>query len=243
MNQGFLQPVGAALARAASPSCAGSRWSTASCGSARWSRHREVERDARVRERLAGARRDAFGARRQPARAQPGDGRRRAGRRRLRLRSRRRCCRRSARAGRAALDARRARRVRRGADPRLLRDVHRARRAAGRGARPGGARAGRVPQVPLALERGPAVRRRRGGARATDELRVVVGAVAETPQHYPDVCALARGRRSTRALADRDRRAATPSASSRSTTRAARPAYRRRVTAVEVRRAIEALAA
>ena len=53
------------------------------------------------------------------------------------------------------------------------------------------------------------------------ELRVVVGAVAETPQHYPDVCALAAGRARPRA-GDGDRPRATPSASSRSATRAAR---------------------
>ena len=57
--------------------------------------------------------------------------------------------------------------TRRRADPRLLRDVHRARRAAGRGARAAAAGAGDVPQVPLALERGPAVRGGRGGERRT----------------------------------------------------------------------------
>jgi carbon-monoxide dehydrogenase medium subunit len=66
-------------------------------------------------------------------------------------------------------------------------------------------------------------------------LRVVVGAVAETPQHFADVCALAGelaaeiGRRYAERIA--------PIADARGSA-----AYRRRVTAVEVRRAVEALA-
>ena len=146
------------------------------------------------------------------------------------------------RAGRPALDARRARRVRRGADPRLLRDLHRARRAAGRGARAGGARAGGVPQVPLALERGPAVRRRRRGPH-----RRTSCASWSAPSPRP---------RSTTPTSARSR-AAAPLDAALATEIGRRYAeriepiddargsagYRRRVTAVEVRRAIEALAA
>ena len=72
-------------------------------------------------------------------------------------------------------------------------------------------------------------------------LRVVVGAVAETPQAFPDVCALADGAPLDRELATEiGRRYAEriePIADARGSA-----AYRRRVTAVEVRRAIEALA-
>jgi len=73
-------------------------------------------------------------------------------------------------------------------------------------------------------------------------LRVVVGAVAERPQEFPDVCALADGRELDRALAMEigagyaERIAAIDDARGSA-------AYRRRVTAVEVRRAIEELAA
>jgi len=79
-------------------------------------------------------------------------------------------------------------------------------------------------------------------AHAGGALRVVVGAVAEVPQHYPDVCALADGRPLDRALAEEvGRRYAEriqPLDDARGTA-----AYRRRVTAVEVRRAVEQLAA
>lgn len=66
-------------------------------------------------------------------------------------------------------------------------------------------------------------------------LRVVVGAVADTPQHFPDACALGPGRAAEigRAYAER----IAPIDDARGSA-----AYRRRVTAVEVRRAIEALA-
>jgi len=73
-------------------------------------------------------------------------------------------------------------------------------------------------------------------------LRVVVGAVAERPQEFQDVCALADGRELDRALAMEigagyaERIAAIDDARGSA-------AYRRRVTAVEVRRAIEELAA
>jgi carbon-monoxide dehydrogenase medium subunit len=78
--------------------------------------------------------------------------------------------------------------------------------------------------------------------RSDAQLRVVVGAVAERPQEFADVCALAGGRELDRALADEiggaygERIAAIDDARGSG-------AYRRRVTAVEVRRAILELAA
>ena len=73
-------------------------------------------------------------------------------------------------------------------------------------------------------------------------LRVVVGAVAETPQHYADVCALADGAGLDAELAaEVGRRYAEriePLEDARGSA-----AYRRRVTGVEVRRAIEDLMA
>jgi carbon-monoxide dehydrogenase medium subunit len=78
--------------------------------------------------------------------------------------------------------------------------------------------------------------------RDTDALRVVVGAVAERPQEFPDVCAVTDERELDRALATEigdgyaERIAAIDDARGSA-------AYRRRVTAVEVRRAIEELAA
>jgi carbon-monoxide dehydrogenase medium subunit len=78
-------------------------------------------------------------------------------------------------------------------------------------------------------------------ARDGDDLRVVVGAVAERPQHYPDVCAIAGGAALDRDLATEiGRRYAEriePIADARGSA-----GYRRRVTAVEVRRAVEAIA-
>ena len=72
-------------------------------------------------------------------------------------------------------------------------------------------------------------------------LRVVVGAVAETPQHFPDVCALAGdGPLDAELATEIGRRYAeriAPIADARGSA-----AYRRRVTAVEVRRAVEGLA-
>jgi carbon-monoxide dehydrogenase medium subunit len=79
-------------------------------------------------------------------------------------------------------------------------------------------------------------------ARDEDELRVVVGAVGERPQEFPDVCGLARGRVLDTALATEighgyaERIAAIGDARGSAD-------YRRRVTAVEVRRALEELAA
>jgi carbon-monoxide dehydrogenase medium subunit len=78
-------------------------------------------------------------------------------------------------------------------------------------------------------------------ARGDRGLRVVVGAVAEVPQSFPDVCALADGGVLDRAVATEiGRRYAEriePIADARGSA-----AYRRRITAVEVRRALEALA-
>jgi carbon-monoxide dehydrogenase medium subunit len=78
-------------------------------------------------------------------------------------------------------------------------------------------------------------------ARRDGALRVVVGAVADTPQSFPDVCALADGGRLDREVATEiGRRYAEriePIADARGSA-----AYRRRVAAVEIRRAIEALA-
>ncbi len=79
-------------------------------------------------------------------------------------------------------------------------------------------------------------------ARTKDELRVVVGAVAETPQHYPDACALARGAPLDAALATEIGRRYAERIEPIDDARGS-AGYRRRVTAVEVRRAIEALAA
>ena len=70
-------------------------------------------------------------------------------------------------------------------------------------------------------------------ARRGDVLRVVVGAVADTPQHFPDACALGDAAAIGAAYAER----ISPIDDARGSA-----AYRRRVTAVEVRRAIEALA-
>ncbi len=69
-------------------------------------------------------------------------------------------------------------------------------------------------------------------AAVRDPLRVVVGAAAATPQHYPDVCALGDPAAVARGYAERIE----PIADARGSA-----AYRRRVIAVEVRRAIEAL--
>jgi len=74
------------------------------------------------------------------------------------------------------------------------------------------------------------------------ELRVVIGAVAETPQHFPDICALAGGRAIDTPLATEVGRRYAERVETIDDARGS-AAYRRRVTAVEVRRAIEALAA
>ncbi len=78
-------------------------------------------------------------------------------------------------------------------------------------------------------------------ARSAGGLRVVVGAVADVPQHFPDVCSIATGQALDRELSEEiGRRYAErirPLTDARGTA-----AYRRRVVAVEVRRALEELA-
>ncbi|MDQ3862183.1 MAG: FAD binding domain-containing protein [Actinomycetota bacterium] len=75
-------------------------------------------------------------------------------------------------------------------------------------------------------------------ARDNADLKVVVGAVAERPQYFPELCALARGETITNELATEiGRRYAEeiePLSDSRGSER-----YRKRVIAVEVRRALE----
>jgi carbon-monoxide dehydrogenase medium subunit len=73
-------------------------------------------------------------------------------------------------------------------------------------------------------------------------LRVVVGAVAEVPQHFPDVCALADGEALEPALREEIARRYAERVQPMSDSRGSAD-YRRRVTAVEVRRALEELAA
>jgi carbon-monoxide dehydrogenase medium subunit len=72
------------------------------------------------------------------------------------------------------------------------------------------------------------------------QLRVVVGAAAERPQYFPDICALAAGEQLNRELASeigrRYAEAIDPISDSRGSA-----AYRRRIIAVEVRRALEEL--
>jgi aerobic carbon-monoxide dehydrogenase medium subunit len=67
-----------------------------------------------------------------------------------------------------------------------------------------------------------------------ERLRVVVGAVAPTPQEFPDVCAL--GRDAAEEIGRRYAERIEPMSDSRGSA-----AYRRRVIAVEVRRALEEL--
>lgn len=75
-------------------------------------------------------------------------------------------------------------------------------------------------------------------ARNNGDLKVVVGAVADRPQYFPELCALARGEAITNELAaEIGRRYAEeiePLSDSRGSER-----YRKRVIAVEVRRALE----
>jgi len=75
-------------------------------------------------------------------------------------------------------------------------------------------------------------------ARVDGKLRVVVGAVAERPQYFPDICTLGDGEQLNRELATEiGRRYAeniTPLSDSRGSAE-----YRKRVIAVEVRRALE----
>jgi carbon-monoxide dehydrogenase medium subunit len=84
------------------------------------------------------------------------------------------------------------------------------------------------PCVAVAATRGPA------------GLRVVVGAVGEVPQHFPDVCAKAAAGldgEAARAIGEAYAQRIEPISDARGSA-----AYRRRVTAVEVRRALEELA-
>lgn len=75
-------------------------------------------------------------------------------------------------------------------------------------------------------------------ARANSKLRVVVGAVAERPQYFPDICSVADGEQINRELAreigQRYAEAITPLSDSRGSAK-----YRKRIIAVEVRRALE----
>jgi aerobic carbon-monoxide dehydrogenase medium subunit len=73
-------------------------------------------------------------------------------------------------------------------------------------------------------------------------VRVVVGAVADTPQHFPDVCALAEGEELVPGLCDEIARRYAERVDPLSDARGS-AAYRRRVTAVEVRRALAEIAA
>lgn len=74
--------------------------------------------------------------------------------------------------------------------------------------------------------------------RTNGKLRVVVGAVAERPQYFPDVCSLADGKQLSRELATeighRYAESIDPISDSRGSAQ-----YRRRVIAVEIRRALE----
>jgi carbon-monoxide dehydrogenase medium subunit len=79
-------------------------------------------------------------------------------------------------------------------------------------------------------------------ARSEAGLRVVVGAVAGTLQHFPEACALAHGRPLDGALAEEIARAYAERVEPISDVRGS-AAYRRRVVGVEVRRALEELAA
>jgi aerobic carbon-monoxide dehydrogenase medium subunit len=77
--------------------------------------------------------------------------------------------------------------------------------------------------------------------RAAGRVRVVVGAVAEVPQHFPDVCALADGRELEPELCTEIGRRYGERIEAMADSRGS-AAYRRRVTAVEVRRALEEIA-
>ncbi len=78
--------------------------------------------------------------------------------------------------------------------------------------------------------------------RGAQRLRVVVGAVAERPQQFPEVCAVAYAREIDTALAKEIGDGYAEQIAAIDDARGS-AAYRRRVTAVEVRRAIEELAA
>ena len=126
------------------------------------------------------------------------------------------------RPGRAPLAGRRAGRGHRRADPRLLRDLHPARRAPRRGSCSSPLRAGGLPEVPFALVGGSPVRRRRGrrarrGAtrRHRRRRRAPAGVRRRVRRSSRDARSIARSRARWRRP--------TPSASRRSTTPEARP--------------------
>ena len=75
-------------------------------------------------------------------------------------------------------------------------------------------------------------------ARDNGDLKVVVGAVADRPQYFPELCALARGETITNALAAEIGRRYAEEIESLSDSRGSER-YRKRVIAVEVRRALE----
>jgi carbon-monoxide dehydrogenase medium subunit len=75
-------------------------------------------------------------------------------------------------------------------------------------------------------------------AKVEGKLRVVVGAVADRPQYFPDICALADGEQLNRELATEIGRRYAESIDPISDSRGS-ATYRRRVIAVEVRRALE----
>ncbi|HEY7416595.1 MAG TPA: xanthine dehydrogenase family protein subunit M, partial [Ktedonobacteraceae bacterium] len=79
-------------------------------------------------------------------------------------------------------------------------------------------------------------------ARSQGQLRIVVGAVAARPQYFPDICALAHTEELTHELANeigqRYAQAIDPITDARGSA-----SYRRRIIVVEVRRALEELAA
>ena len=114
-------------------------------------------------------------------------------------------------------------------------------RAARRGAGAAAARAARctASSAPGRPRTGRAWRSRR--ARGDRALRVVVGAVAGTPQSFPDVCALADGAALDLDLATEIGRRYAERIEPIDDARGS-AAYRRRIVAVEVRRALEALA-
>src|SRR5215213_5472041 len=75
-------------------------------------------------------------------------------------------------------------------------------------------------------------------ARDNGDLKVVVGAVADRPQYYPELCALANGERVTTELATEIGRRYAEEIEPLSDSRGSEH-YRKRVIAVEVRRALE----
>ena len=193
--------------------------------------HRAVERSPVVASRLAGARARVL-ARREPARPQPGDRRRRPRRCGLRVRP----------AGDALRARRRAVVARSTGGEReipveeliighyetslepdeLIVEV----------ARAGGVDRRRIPQVPLALARGSAVRRACRGAAGSD-------GCASSSEPSPD--GRSSSRRSAGSARSRPRSAALCRGDRAARRRPRLADYRRRVIAVEVRRALEEL--